>query len=153
MISYTDYSMVFVRKSLVRLNWYHCYMIWHVILTKQYKQILFHLILPKLFGTVPHCRLLYKLDWYGIRGKVHTWITSSLTSRIQSVVVNNTTSSCVPVTSGVPQGTVLGPVLFLIFINDLPTNIKNSVIRLFVDDCTLYKSIQTHNDCVRTYMP
>ena len=103
----------------------------------------------KAFDTIPHCRLLYKLDWYEIRGKVRAWITSFLNNRIQSVVVNDTTSSYVPVTSSVPQGTVLGPVLFLIFINDLSTNIKNSVVRLFADDYILYKSIQTHNDCAR----
>ena len=101
----------------------------------------------KAFDTVPHNRLLYKFDWYGIRGNIHTWITSFLTNRTQSVVLNNTTSSSVPVTSGVPQGTVLEPVLFLIFINNLPDNIKKSDIHLFADDCILYRTIQTPNDC------
>ena len=113
-------------------------MIWHVALTKEYKHII-SLDFTEAFDTVPHYRLLYKSDWYGIRGKVHAWITSFLNNRILSVVANNTTSSYVPVTSSVPQGTVLGPILFLIFINDLPTNTKNSVVRLFADDCILYK--------------
>ena len=58
---------------------------------------------------------------YGVRRNIHTWIASFLTNRTQSVVVNNATSSSVPVTSGIPQGTVLGPVLFLI--NDLQDNV------------------------------
>ena len=103
----------------------------------------------KAFDTVPHSRLLYKLNWYGIRGNIHTWISSFLANRTQSVVVNNAISSNVSVTSGVPQGTVLGPVLFLIFINDLPDDIKNSMVRLFADDCILYRSIHTSNDCIK----
>jgi len=71
----------------------------------------------KAFDTVPHCRLLYKLDWYGIRGKAHAWITSFFTNRIQSVVVNNTTLSHVPVTSRVPQETILGSVCPLLDIH------------------------------------
>ena len=53
----------------------------------------------------------------------------------------------VSVTSGVPQGTVLGPVLFLIFRNDLSDNIKNNIVRLFANDCILYRSIQVSSDC------
>ena len=68
-----------------------------------------------------------------------------LIGRTQQVVVNGATSSSTIVTSGVPQGTVLGPLLFLLYINDLPDNLSTSV-RLFADDCILYTPIRTQND-------
>ena len=97
--------------------------------------------LAKAFDKVPHRRLLYKLHYYGIRGSTHKWIAE----RFQKVVLDGKASDPVPVLSGVPQGSVLGPVLFLIFINDLPDNIKSSV-RLFADDCVLYRNIKTLTD-------
>ena len=100
----------------------------------------------KAFDKEPHRRLLYKLDYYGIRGSTHKWITSWLSGRFQKVVLDGQASDPVPVLSGVPQGLVLGPVLFLIFINDLPENIRSSV-RLFADDCVLYRNIESPTDC------
>ena len=100
----------------------------------------------KAFDKVPHRRLLYKLDYYGIRGSAHKWISSWLSERSQKVVFDGQASDPVPVLSGVPQGSVLGPVLFLIFINDLPDNIRSSV-RLFADDCVLYRNIKSPIDC------
>ena len=91
----------------------------------------------KAFDKVPHRRLLYKLEYYGIRGSTYKWISLWLSERFQKVVFDGQASDPVPVLSGVPQGSVLGPVLFLIFINDLPENIRSSV-RLFADDCVLY---------------
>ena len=101
----------------------------------------------KAFDKVPHRRLLHKLDYYGIRGFTHKWINSWLSGRSQQVVLDGQASDPVAVLSGVPQGSVLGPILFLIFINDLLDNIKSSV-RLFVDDCVLYRSIHSLQDCL-----
>ena len=100
----------------------------------------------KAFDKVPHRRLLYKLDYYGIRGSTHKWITSWLSERFQKVVLDGQASDPVPVLSGVPQRSVLGPVLFLIFVDDLPENIRSSV-RLFADDCVFYRNIESPMDC------
>ena len=99
----------------------------------------------KAFDTVPHNRLISKLKYYGINGKIITWISSFLKSRKQRVVVGGEHSQWVKVESGVPQGTVLGPLLFLLYINDLPENL-NSTVRLFADDCVLYNTISTPQD-------
>ena len=104
----------------------------------------------KAFDVVPHHRLLYKLNWYGIRGNISQWINSFLTNRTQRVVLENTESSTIRVSSGVPQGTVLGPTLFLIFINDLPDCISHSTLRMFAYDYLLYKTIRSPPRCYQS---
>jgi len=94
----------------------------------------------KAFDSVPHKRLITKLHAYGIRNNILKWISTFLTSRRQRVVVNGCQSSWLPVASGVPQGTVLGPLLFLLYINDITCSI-NSEVRLFADDCIVYRTI------------
>ena len=100
----------------------------------------------KAFDKVSHRRLLRKLQHYGIQGPLLNWLESFATQRFQSVVCEGQTSSQCPVTSGVPQGTVLGPLLFLLYINDLPDNVQSSV-RLFADDALLYGIVASDADC------
>ena len=99
----------------------------------------------KAFDTVPHQRLLSKIDHYGIRGNTRNWIRTWLTARTQRVVVDGEASDTIHVESGVPQGTVLGPLMFLLYINDIGDNI-NSSIKLFADDCLLFRKIKTSED-------
>ena len=101
----------------------------------------------KAFDKVSHRHLAAKLDFYGIRGPTKEWIVGFLSNRSQQVVVEGQHSSKAPVTSGVPQGTVLGPILFLIYINDLPNRAQFSTVRLFADDCILQKTVKTTDDC------
>ena len=99
----------------------------------------------KAFDKVPHERLIQKLNHCNLHPNTVEWIRSFLTDRSQRVVVDGHTSDEKPVLSGVPQGSVLGPILFLIFINDISDSV-DSFLRLFADDCLLYREIKTRED-------
>lgn len=99
----------------------------------------------RAFDTVPHDRLLHKLRHYGIDGSLLQWLTAFLTQRSMRVALEGITSEDTTVDSGVPQGTVLGPILFLCHINDLPNCVKSQV-RLFADDCLIYRDIESFQD-------
>jgi len=87
---------------------------------------------------VPHERLL-KLEALGVSGDLLKWIRSFLTGRFQRVIINGSFSRWLPVSSGVPQGSVLGPLLFLLYVNDIQEVVKHSAVKLFADDVALYK--------------
>ena len=94
----------------------------------------------KAFDSVPHKRLLNTISRYGIRGKTLEWITSFLTERKQRMVVNEIFLEWAPVISGVPQGSVLGPILFLIYINSMGDGITSQML-LYADDAKIYRSV------------
>ena len=102
----------------------------------------------KAFDKVNHLKLLYKLQVHGVQGKTLGWIESFLVGRSQTVVLDGESSDELPVLSGVPQGSVLGPILFLLYINDLPENVQSQV-RLFADDTAVYLTVQDPNDSGR----
>lgn len=100
----------------------------------------------KAFDKVDHQRLILKLKRMGIDNKISNWIQAWLNNRSQKVVVDGHMSNSCPVLSGVPQGSVLGPCLFLIYINDMPDNLKSNV-RLFADDTIVYLTTSSTTDC------
>ena len=100
----------------------------------------------KAYDSVPHIRLMKKVENAGIRGSVLGWIEAFLSDRKQRVKIGSTKSEWAEVKSGIPQGTVLGALLFLIYINDLPEKVKSAIIKLFADDAKIYKHIQDAAD-------
>ena len=101
----------------------------------------------KAFDLVSHPKLVRKLEHYGVRGLTLRWINSWLTNRSQQVTIDGEMSHPIPVTSGVPQGTVLGPLMFLLYINDIGEMIdSNTRVKLFADDCLLFRPIREPKD-------
>ena len=99
----------------------------------------------KAFDKVSHEKLLLKMEAYGIDSILVRWVKGFLSNRRQRVVIGDNSSEWVEVTSSVPQGSVLGPLLFTIFINDLPENIKNQC-KLYADDCKLIGVVEEEAD-------
>ena len=102
----------------------------------------------KAFDRVPHNRLCEKLSYYGISGPLLLWIKYYLFNRHQRVIIDGFSSYPSVVSSGVPQGTVLAPLLFLCFVNDIPLNVT-SKIKLYADDILLYRTISSIDHCTQ----
>ena len=105
-----------------------------------------YLDFSKAFDSIPHEELLFNLRSFGITGQLWSWFQAYLTSRRQCVAVNGVLSSFLPVKSGVPQGSILGSLLFILYVNDLPIELYNSSIFLFADDTKGYKIIRSPTD-------
>ena len=103
--------------------------------------------LQKAFDKVPHKRLLFKLHRLGIQGKILKWVEEWLSGRTQRVVMNGCVSEWEEVISGVPQGSVLGPILFLAYINDMEDKVLSSFWK-FADDSKMLRKVNSENDTI-----
>ena len=104
-----------------------------------------YLDFAKAFDKVPHCRLIKKLEAYGFKGELIRWLNDFLTNRDQKVIINGISSETKGVTSRIPHGSVLGPKLFVIYINNLPDSIK-TYVKIFAVDTKTFNVIQTSED-------
>ena len=119
--------------------------IWTDLFDKNVALDCIYLDFSKAFDKVPHKRLILKIESYGIGGNLLKWLSQFLDNRIQQVVIKDTKSDVADVISGIPQGSVLGPLLFIMFINDLPNSI-NSQVQIFADDTKLFRAIESIAD-------
>ena len=106
-----------------------------------------YLDFSKAFDSVSHELLIHKLSSFGFHSDLIRWFRAYLTGRHQRVVVDGTYSDWLPVVSGVPQGSILGPLLFVLYINDLPSVDKNTKVALFADDAKCFLNIDSLGDC------
>ena len=104
--------------------------------------------LSKAFDKVWHQGLLFKLESFGIRGKLLNLLEDDLSNRFQRVLLNRQESSWFPIKAGVPQGSIIEPLLFLIYINDLPDRL-NAIGKLFADDTSLFSILQDPNESAK----
>ena len=116
------------------------------IINTKYQSDVIYLDIRKAFDSVSHNELLIKLKAIGISGNLWLWFKSYLLSRQQCVKIRHNNSSLLPVLSGVPQGSILGPLLFLIYINDIPNYVVSSSTLMFADDTKCYKTIAQPSD-------
>ena len=135
--------MVLGSEGPVKPNWFNWLMILPEVFPRQTDLI--RLDFSKDFDKVSHTKLLFKLHQHGITRNNLSWIKAFLLGRSQCVALEGDKSSEIPVTSRVPQGSVLWPSLFLLYTNDLPENI-NSQVRLFADDTVVYLPVTSKDD-------
>ena len=135
----------FVRKRSCQTNLLESMEDWTRTLDEGNGLDLIFLDLQKAFDTVPHKRLAVKLRAYGLKGNVLDWVEDFLHGRQQIVRVGNSMSDQTEIMSGVPQGSVLGPVLFLLFVNEIP-GLVQSKVKMFADDMKIYRPVSSCED-------
>jgi len=135
----------FVRKRSCATQLLHCLEEWTRILDEGDSADIIYLDFSKAFDCVSHTKLIRKMRAFKLNQDVVEWCKSFLSNREQQVIVNGCQSSWASVASGVPQGSVLGPLMFVLFVNDLP-DVVDSCIQLFADDVKLYRRIRRVED-------
>ena len=118
---------------------------WTRALEEGFGMDVLYLDYQKAFDTVPHCRLIKKLKWYGIDESLSKWIMNFVSQRQMRVRVGEESSSWSSIDSGVPQGSVLGPLLFVLYVNEISCLVK-SKIKMFADDTKLWRKIKSEED-------
>ena len=136
----TRHQHGFINKKSCQSNLLEALEYWTEAMDKRQGLDILYLDFRKAFDSVPHKRLIAKLRGYGIQGRLLNWITAFLQGRKQQVVVGQGFSDWDLVTSGIPQGSVLGPTLFVVYVNELP-NLVQSNIKMFADDVKLYRTV------------
>jgi hypothetical protein len=136
----------FLARRSTTLQMLVCNEEWTKLMDDNERVDIIYLDFKKAFDSVSHKALLYKLSMYGLSGPVLLWIEAFLTDRRQSVFIGDSYSEWYKVESGVPQGSVVGPLLFLLYINDLPKVVKHSSIKLFADDTKIYRKSTSLDD-------
>ena len=132
----------FINKHSTATNLLESVTDWSLALNSGHGSDVVYIDFAKAFDSIVFSKLLNKLSWYGISGNLHNWIANFIFNRTQRVVIDYCCSTLCKVISGVPQGSVLGPILFLIFINDIDFICNGSVtLKLFADDAKLYTEI------------
>ena len=151
----------FLKKHSTSTNLLESVHDWTVSLSNCKSVLIGYIDFKRAFDAISHSKRIHKLKSYGLDGNLLLWISSFLTNRFQQVKINSHLSQLLPVLSSVPQGSVLGPLLFNLFINDSPDNFGPDVtIKLFADDLKIYSELnltwastnfQTHLDIIQDW--
>ena len=148
LFSHKKFGFIDGRSTTLQLR--HVLHIWSDILDQGGSLDAVYCDFMKAFDKVPHIRLAHKVEKYGITGNIIGWIKSFLSERTQHVIIKSAEWNPAPVTSGIPQESVLGPILFVLYINDMPEVVdKDSFLYLFADDTKVFRQIQSEEDIVQ----
>ena len=138
----TKHQHGFISRHSTSSNLLECINDWTISISNKKSVTIAYIDYKSEFDCISHPKLLHKLSAYGIKGNLYLWIQSFLTNRTQTVRLNSCYSKSCPVTSGVVQGSVIGPILFNIYINDVIDQTDHNItIKLFADDLRIYTDL------------